>query len=293
MSLPYIVKEGYSGFKRTPLATLTSIIALTISVILIGIIGRFYYSAYDIGSSIRNDIEIEVFLEEMSDQRQQAIRNEIRALPIVESVNYISKDSAAAVFRELFGAEGTPLADLNFLPASYRIRPVADVPTDTLAVYLAKIEEIRGVDEVSFNLELLRVIDQRMESVLLAGGGIGLLILFTAMILVFNTIRLTIYAKQPLIRAMKLVGATNRFIRSPFLMEGILQGLIAAILSIGFIWIFFDKVIVFFVPQFGVLPWPFGKWYYLIGGLVALSVFMGYIGSRWAASRFIHDDNIS
>ena len=293
MSLPYIVKEGYSGFKRTPLATLTSIIALTISVILIGIIGRFYYSAYDIGSSIRNDIEIEVFLEEMNDQRQQAIRNEIRALPIVESVNYISKDSAAAVFRELFGAEGTPLADLNFLPASYRIRPVADVPTDTLAVYLAKIEEIRGVDEVSFNLELLRVIDQRMESVLLAGGGIGLLILFTAMILVFNTIRLTIYAKQPLIRAMKLVGATNRFIRSPFLMEGILQGLIAAILSIGFIWIFFDKVIVFFVPQFGVLPWPFGKWYYLIGGLVALSVFMGYIGSRWAASRFIHDDNIS
>src|SRR5690554_6162358 len=101
MSLPYIVKEGYSGFKRTPLATLTSIVALTISVILIGIIGRFYYSAYDIGSTIRNDIEIEVFLEEITNQRQQAIRNEIRALPIVESINYISKDSAAAVFREL------------------------------------------------------------------------------------------------------------------------------------------------------------------------------------------------
>jgi cell division transport system permease protein len=293
MSLPYIVKEGYSGFKRTPLATLTSIIALTISVILIGIIGRFYYSAYDIGSSIRNDIEIEVFLEEMNDQRQQAIRNEIRALPIVESVNYISKDSAAAVFRDLFGAEGTPMADLNFLPASFRISPVADVSTDTLAVYLAKIEQIRGVDEVSFNLELLRVIDQRMESVLLAGGGVGLLILFTAMILVFNTIRLTIYAKQPLIRAMKLVGATNRFIRSPFLMEGIMQGLIAGALSVGFIWIFFEKLIVYFVPQFGVLPWPFGEWYFLIGGLVALSIFMGFIGSRWAASRFIHDDNIN
>ena len=293
MSLPYIVKEGYSGFKRTPLATLTSIIALTISVILIGIIGRFYYSAYDIGSSIRNDIEIEVFLEEMNDQRQQAIRNEIRALPIVESVNYISKDSAAAVFRDLFGAEGTPMADLNFLPASFRISPVADVSTDTLAVYLAKIEQIRGVDEVSFNLELLRVIDQRMESVLLAGGGVGLLILFTAMILVFNTIRLTIYAKQPLIRAMKLVGATNRFIRSPFLMEGIMQGLIAGALSVGFIWIFFEKLIVYFVPQFGVLPWPFGAWYFLIGGLVALSIFMGFIGSRWAASRFIHDDNIN
>lgn len=291
MSLPYIIKEGYSGFKRTPLATFTSIVALTISMILIGIIGRFYYSAYDIGSTIRNDIEIEVFLEDVNEQRVREIRSSIQRLPITESVSYISKDSAAAVFRELFGAEGTPLADLNFLPASFRIRPVPDTPVDTLVHYLSQMEQIRGVDEVSFNVELLRIIDQRLESVLLAGGGIGLLILFTAMILVFNTIRLTIYAKQSLIRAMKLVGATNRFIRSPFVMEGILQGLIAAGISVTFVWFFFSRMIVFFVPQFGVLPWPYGRWYYLIGGIALLSILMGYLGSRWAASRFIKLDS--
>lgn len=287
MSLPYIVKEGYSGFKRTPLATFTSIVALTISMILIGIIGRFYYSAYEIGSTIRNDIEIEVFLEDVNAQRVREIRTEIQRLPITDEISYISKDSAAAVFRQLFGAEGTPLADLNFLPASFRIRPVADTHVDTLVHYLSRVEQIRGVDEVSFNVELLRIIDQRLESVLLAGGGVGILILFTAMILVFNTIRLTIYAKQPLIRAMKLVGATNRFIRSPFVMEGVLQGLIAALLSVTFVWLFFSRIVTFFVPQFGVLPWPFGRWYFLLGGIAVLAVFMGYLGSRWAASRFI------
>lgn len=293
MSMIYVIKEGYSGFKRTPLATFTSIIALTVSLILIGIIARFYYSAYEIGSSIRNDIEIEVFLQDLNDQRTRAIRTELAALPITDKVTYISKDSAAAVFRQLFGAEGSGLAELNFLPASFRIKPKPDLSVDTLAYHLEHISRIRGVDEVSFNLELLRLIDERMQSVLLAGGGIGALILLTALILVFNTIRLTIYAKQPLIRAMKLVGATNRFIRSPFVMEGILQGLIAYLLSVTFIWFFFNKLIVYFVPQFGILAWPFGRWYYLIGALFILSMLMGLIGSRWAASRFIRDNSLS
>lgn len=293
MSTSYIIKEGYSGFKRTPLATFTAVIALMVSIILIGILARFYYSAYEIGSTIRNDIDMEVFLEDVSNQRLQAIRNQLTAMPFVDEITYISQDSAAAVFKDLFGAEGTSLADLNFLPASFRIKPVQNIEVDTLAHFVDLIEKINGVDEVSFNLELLRIIDQRLETVLLAGGGIGTLILITAMILVFNTIRLTIYAKQPIIRAMKLVGATNAFIRSPFLMEGVLQGLIASLLGLGIIWAFFNKIIPFFIPQFGVLPWPGGRWYFLTGGLVLLSVFMGYIGSRWAARKFIRDSNIS
>jgi cell division transport system permease protein len=293
MSMFYIIREGYSGFKRTPLATFTAVIALTVSIILIGILARFYYSAYEIGTTIRNDIDMEVFLEDVNDQRLRAIRSEITAIPIVGEITYISKDSAAAVFRDLFGAEGTSLADLNFLPASFRIKPVQNVEVDTLAYYVAQIERIRGVDEVSFNLELLKIIDQRLNTVLLAGGGVGALILITALILVFNTIRLTIYAKRPIIRAMKLVGATNSFIRSPFLMEGVMQGIIASALGIGVIWFFFNRLIPFFIPQFGVLPWPGGRWYFLTGGLVLLSIVMGYIGSRWAARKFIRDSNIS
>jgi cell division transport system permease protein len=293
MSMIYVIKEGYSGFRRTPVATFTSVLALMVSLILIGILARFYFSAWEIGSTIRNDIDIEVFLQDVPDQRVRAIRIELLEVPVVESVSFISKDSAAAVFRSLFGAEGTPLADLNFLPASFRVKPKPNVEVDSLAHYLAEIGKIRGVDEVSFNIELLRLIDERLDTVLLAGGGIGLLILFTAMILVFNTIRLTIYAKRPIIRAMKLVGATNGFIRSPFLVEGVLQGFIAAILATGILWAFFTRVLPIYIPQFGVIPWPFGRWYFLIGALFILAVFMGYFGSRWAARRFIRDTSAS
>ena len=111
-----------------------------------------------------NDIEIEVFLQDVPEDRRRVIRGELQALPIVDELTYISKDSAAAVFRELFGAEGTPLSDLSFLPASYRVRPVADVPADTLVRYLSVVRDIRGVDEVSFNIELLRLIDERLQN---------------------------------------------------------------------------------------------------------------------------------
>jgi cell division transport system permease protein len=289
----YVIKEGLSGFSRTPLASITSVIALMVSIMLIGIMARFYYSAYEIGTTIRNDIDIEVFLEDVSDQRLREIRTSIQVSPMVETLTYISKDSAAAVFRELFGAEGSPISDMGFLPASFRIRPVPNMQADSLLHYLAEIRQIRGVDDISFNAELLRLIDERMNTVLMTGTGVGLLILFTALILVFNTIRLTIYAKQPIIRAMKLVGATNAFIRRPFLIEGVLHGLIAVALASGFIWLFFSKLLPFFVPQFGIISWPFGRWYYLIGALAVMALFMGYFGSRWAARRFIRDTSIS
>ena len=98
------------------------------------------------------------------------------------------------------------------------------------------------------------------------------------MILVFNTIRLTIYAKRDLIRAMKLVGATNGFIRRPFLVEGIVQGLIAGSAAAGIIYLLFDWLIPQNISQLGVLSWPFGRWYFLIGGVIFTLSYNGLDG---------------
>ena len=89
---------------------------------------------------------------------------------------------------------------------------------------------------------------------------------------------------------MKLVGATNSFIRRPFVVEGLIQGLIAGLLSVGVMYVLFQ----FVVPEYvGVLEWPFGRWYYLCGGMMLLSLFMGFWGSQWAARRFIKKTSIS
>jgi len=285
MSLLYILREGVSGMRRARLASFTSITALTLAVFLVGALVRFGWNAYVVGESIRTQIQMEVFLADGSTQAHRIVESRLRLLPITASVSYVSKDSAAAIFRREFGAEGAPLAELDFLPASYRLTIKSDVRSDSVAGLLPAIREIPGVADVSMNMALLMRIEAVLDNLATTGAGIGGLILLVALVLVFNTIRLTIYAKQGIIRAMKLVGATNGFIRSPFLVEGMLQGVIAAALAILGVWLLFDRVVPTYIDM--VLAWPMGRWYYLVGGMSGLALFMGYFGSRWAARTFI------
>lgn len=293
MSLNYVIREGFAGFKRAKLAAFTSVTALTISVLLLGVLVRFAFNALEIGQSMRANIDVEVFLMDMEDSRIEALRTEFGEFDPVSEIHYISKDSAATIFQEEFGMEGMSLANLNFLPASLKLQIHDEVETAEIVVMVERIEGYRGVDEVSFNRQLLEILEERMDLVITAGGGLGLLVLLTALILVFNTIRLTIYAKRGLIKAMKLVGATNGFIRRPFLIEGMLQGLLAGVLAISLQWLMFQFIVPHYIPQFGVLTWPFEHWYYLTGGMLLLAVLMGYFGSRWASRKFIKESTVS
>ncbi|MEX0681723.1 MAG: permease-like cell division protein FtsX [Balneolales bacterium] len=289
MSLSYVIKEGFSGFKRAKLAGVTSITALVIAVLLIGMLARFGYNALQVAQSLKQSIDVEVFLLDLDDERIKRIERDLQEYPLVHSIEHISKEQAEAVFMQEFGNEAETLADLNFLPASFRLHFEPEATAADIRSMVAEIEQFQGVDEVVFNQRLLEILEERIELMVLVGTGIGLFILLTALILVFNTIRLTIYAKRNIIRAMKLVGATNGFIRKPFLMEGFLQGCIASVIAIGLHWLIFQLIIPIYIPQFGVLSWPFDRWYYLTGAMVALSLFMGLWGSRWATRKFISE----
>lgn len=297
MSLRYVVKEGVSGFRRARLASITSITALVIATLLSGMMVRFGYSAYQVVQTLKQSINVEVFLMDVSNQRRDLIARDLQAYEVVTDVEFISREQAAEVFRSEFGTGadglGDALADLDFLPASFRLTLDAGVSASYIRDMITEVERFQGVDEVVFNQQLLETLEERMEWLAVLAAVIGFSILFTAVVLVFNTIRLTIYAKRELIRAMKLVGATNRFIRRPFLLEGFLQGLVAAVVACGMHWALFQFVLPHYIPQLGVMAWPLGHWYYLTGGMAALSLIMGLSGSRWASRRFISDSTVS
>jgi cell division transport system permease protein len=293
MSLGYIVKEGLAGIGRARLAAITSMFSLFVAVLLIGVLARFGFNAYQLAQNLRSSIEVEIFLDDLDQRSTQDIREKLNSYAFVSRVNYISKDSAAAIFRSEFGAEGETLADLKFLPASFRVFMSNQAQAAQINQFVSEVSETRGVDEVRYNQRLVELMEARMSNFVLIGGGIGLFILLTAIILVFNTIRLTIYAKKGLIKAMKLVGATNAFIRRPFLVEGIFQGIIAGSLAIAAQFTLFEYLIPRYIPQFGVLAWPYGRWYYLTGAMLVLALFMGYWGSRWAARKFIKETAIT
>ncbi len=293
MSLGYIINEGLAGFKRAKLASFTSIFSLFVAVFLLGVLARVSYNAYEVAQALRQSVDVEVFLDDNRDAITSDIREKLEGQSLVNEVTYISKDSAAAVFKEEFGTEGASLADLNFLPASFRVQMVEGAEITRIDSLVAVFAGYEGVDEVSFNQKLLEIIETRFQTVTLVGGVLGGLILLASVILVFNTIRLTIYAKRNLIRAMKLVGATNAFIRRPFVMEGVIQGVIAGVLALLVMVLSFKFLLPQYIPQVGILDWPFGQWYYLGGAMILLALLMGFWGSQWAARRFIRKTSIS
>ncbi|WP_340106346.1 cell division protein FtsX [Rhodohalobacter sp. 8-1] len=292
MSVGYLIKEGLAGLSRARLAAFTSIFSLFLAVLLIGVLARIGFNAYEVSQMLREQVEVEVFLDDIDNQTTNELRRSIESAQFVEKLSYISQDSASKVFRQEFGMGGEALADLNFLPASFRLKMSDNATVAQVDSVAQSLGDLNGIDEVRFNLALLQLLETRTDQLAMGGAALGIFILFIAMILVFNTIRLTIYAKRDLIRAMKLVGATNGFIRRPFLVEGVVQGLIAGSVAAALIVLLFDWVIPQNISQLGVLSWPFGRWYYLIGGVILLAVIMGWMGSRWAARKFIKDTSV-
>lgn len=293
MSLGYVIKEGVAGLRRTRLASFTSVFSLFIAVLLLGVLARVSYNGYEVAQSLKKSIDVEVFLMDLDSRTTDELGDKLVDNELVQEISYISKDSAAAIFKEEFGSGSSSLAELKFLPASFRLKMDPDSEISKVDSLVSEIENYRGVDEVQFNQQLLKMLETRFRTVAVVGGGMGILILLASLILVFNTIRLTIYAKRNLIKAMKLVGATNGFIRRPFVLEGVIQGLIAGLLSVGAMYLAFQYVLPHYIPQFGVLEWPFGRWYYLCGGMVLLAMFMGFWGSQWAARKFIRETSIT
>lgn len=292
MNLKYVIKEGTAGFKRAKLAVTTSIFSLFIAVLLLGILSRISYNVYTQAMSLK-EIRIEVFLFDMDEPATQDVRSQIENEELVTNVIYISKDSASVIASKELGAGVTDLIELNFLPASFKVDVNTDSGAELVESLASRIQNIRGVDEVEYNKALLQALESNLNIFSLIGGGLGILILLAAVVLVYNTIRLTIYAKKDLIRAMKLVGATNAFIRSPFIVEGIIQGVIGGGLAVLSVFAIFEFFIPLYVPDIGIVAWPFGRWYFLVGAMLGLSILMGWWGSRLASRKYIEETYIS
>ena len=293
MNLTYIIKEGILGIKRAKFAAFTSIFSLFVAILLLGILSRISYNIYMQAMSFKELIEIEIFLFDVDERTTNSIKQTLDANNIVLEYVYISKDSASSIMRKEFGSGVEDLVALNFLPASFRVKVNTELGIDQISNFASTMLNVRGVDEVKYNEGLLKVMESNLTVFNFIGGGIGLLILLVSVILVYNTIRLTIYAKRELIRAMKLVGATNGFIRSPFIIEGVIQGIIAGSISVVLMYITFEYILPLYLPEMGILGWPFGRWYFLVTAMLALSIIMGWLGSRFAARKFIEETYIS
>lgn len=286
MALSYTIREGLAGFRRAKFAVVASTSAMTVALVLIGLFVVLGYETQQVSTWLRQRVgEVELFLEEADDRVLEALYERAAAMPGVEQTEYISREQAEAIFQQEFGEGAAVFLDEPFLPASIKVRVTSDYANaDSLNALVTEFSTWNRVDEVVFNQPLLVKVQQNLRLFTLGGLAVGLLVVLSSIFLVANTIRLTIYARRLLIRTMKLVGATDGFIRRPFLVEGILQGFIAGGIAAALVW-GLHNVLRTYLPQVSTPDTPLLVVLTLtafVGGVV-----LGWLGSLYAAHRFI------
>jgi cell division transport system permease protein len=292
VALSYTVKEGLSGFRRAKFAALTATSALMITLVLMGVFGLLLYQGQQVSDWLRQRVgEIQVFINDPA--AAETVRNRLLAQPAVREVEYISPQQAAEEFRQSFGEEADLFPGETFLPASFRVRVTpAYANADSLQRLAADVQTWSRVDEVFFNQALLMRVQHNLRILTGVGLALGVLVLLAALFLVGNTIRLTIYARRMLIRTMKLVGATNQFIRRPFLIEGLAQGFVAGVAACFALWLAYG-VLTSLLPEMEVHAWPAGTPATVFALILLTGLLLGWLGSYVAVRRFITEVRLS
>jgi cell division transport system permease protein len=292
--LSYTVREGLSAFKRAKFAALTATSALTVSLVLIALFALITWQGAQVIDWLRQRVgEVEVFLSDAADERQtEALRLRLLATPGIDRVEYVSRAEATEAYRRAFGEEAALLPENAFLPASFRVQvsPRYAYP-DSLDRLAARLAELNRVDEVIFNQPLMAKVQRNLSLFTPLALGIGFIVVLAALFLVGNTIRLTVYARRMLIRTMKLVGATNSFIRRPFLVEGVVQGAAAGVVACLLVGPVYG-LILDTIPQLRQQGWPGGTPIVTLVGILLLGILLGWLGSWIAVRRFIRSVRI-
>ena len=216
----------------------------TLSLFIVGLFGIILIQASSLTKMIRENIEIQVFLDKGLSQKQLAdLRKNLSERPFVlhteDSVylRFISDKEAAETFIENTGEDFTKFLEDNPLRDSYVFSVSEEFQSsEQLALIAKELETQPGVFEISYMTDLVDSINKNLFKVSLIMGGFILILIVTVIMLINNTIRLALFSQRFLIRSMQLVGATRGFIRKPFVIRAFSFGVLAGILASGILY---------------------------------------------------------
>ena len=235
MKLNFIIKEGFTGFKRAKFPFIVSVITIAICLSLIGVSIIIGDNVFGYFRNLESDFDVQMFYNPDASRDQQAAALEFcNTYPGVITTRYISKHAAVALFQEEFGENIFEILKDNPFPASVRIGfDRYHQNTGYISGFIASLEQLPGVDTVTFHKELFLKLTAILRILTMVGGVFLLLLFIASVLLTSNTIKLIILARFDWIETMRLVGASDFTIRAPFILEGAFQGILGAILAMG------------------------------------------------------------
>jgi cell division transport system permease protein len=201
---------------------------------MLGLLGLIIMDAKKISDNVKENIGFTVFLnEDVKEVDIIQLQKTLDAREYVKSTEYITKESAAKDLQKSLGEDFVSFLGYNPLSANIDVRLKADYANnDNLNALKKELEKNKNVKEVYFQESLVKDMNENLQKISLFILGFSVLLLIIAIALINNTIRLSVYSKRFLLRTMQLIGATESFIRKPFLIKGIIQGIFGAMIAI-------------------------------------------------------------
>ncbi|AIE61336.1 permease-like cell division protein FtsX [Bacillus methanolicus] len=286
------LRESFKSLGRNGWMTFASVSAVTVTLILVGVFFVIMMNLNKVASTIEEDVEIRVHIDLAANkQDQQVLRKKIEQIPEVKSVTFSSKEQELNHLITSLGEDGkvfklfeqdNPLNDVFIVKTKN--------PTDTMKV-AKKIEKMEYAAKVKYGQGSV----EKLFKFIKASRNVGLVLiiglLFTAMFLISNTIKITIVARRREIEIMKLVGATNAFIRWPFFLEGLWIGLIGSILPIALVSSAYYYAYDYLEPKLAnhfIKILDFNPFVYQVAGLlIIMGALIGIWGSLMSMRKFL------
>ncbi|MGH8909643.1 MAG: permease-like cell division protein FtsX [Egibacteraceae bacterium] len=225
----YLINEVGIGLRRNLLMTIATVVTVTVSLALLGI-GLLVQRQVRLAQRVLYaDVQVSVFLrDDISHDQRKSLEAELRANPVVQNVIHVSQQDAYREGQKLWADQPEMLARLtpNLVPASFRVKLI---DPEEYPVVTSQFAEYPGVEEIVDQRATLEKFFRFMDALRDGALAVALLQLVGATALISNTIRVTAFARREQTGIMKLVGATNWYIRLPFVIEGVIAGVIGAL----------------------------------------------------------------
>jgi cell division transport system permease protein len=287
-TLLFTLREGILNLRRAPLLSLTSIAVMGLSMFVLGIFLLITVNLRAAIVAVQRQVEIAVFLREDIHEAELASLGEfLREHPGVLEARYLTRDEALAEFRQELKEKEYLLEALesNPLPDTFEITLYDDwKSTERIATLAENVSGMAGVDEVKYGREWVDRLNRIIVAAVLADFFLGAVVALSSLLVVANTVKLTLIARRDMIELMKMVGATAGVIRRPFVIEGVLKGVLATLLA-GVLLTILTVTLGSRIPEVQPLSFPllltfilFGA---LVGGLGSIVSLQGYL-QRWS-----------
>jgi cell division transport system permease protein len=291
MKIGYFLSETVTNLKRNLLMTVAAISTVAISLLLLGGVQILGLVVTNVTGGLEQKVEISAYFRENASTGEiSQLTSELDQMPTVKDVTFISKEEAFEEYKEIYKDQPEFWQNIppDSLPQSLRISLTDADFTEEVA---SSIRGAPGLDEVRYGGQIIDRLLQVNNLLTVITFSMSMILLVAAAALIANTIRLAIYARRDEIGIMKLVGATNWFIRIPFLFEGVFAAFVGAIIAslimVGAQWAVFKNLgdqITFLGPVFSFST---GEIVTVVGVLFAVGCGIGLIGSGLALRRFL------